>query len=210
MNYQIELEKILQGIQISVDKGQIPPKLLLHSCCAPCSSYVIEYLSQHMPITVFYYNPNISPSDEYEKRANEQRRLIETMETKYKVDFLLGDYESERFFELAKGLEKEPECGERCRRCYILRMNETAKLAKKLEYDFFATTLTISPMKSAQKLNEIGIKIQEELSVAYLQSDFKKKNGYKRSTELSHEYGLYRQDFCGCIFSKINKKDRGE
>lgn len=197
MNYQRELENLLQKIE--ADKKV--PKLLLHSCCAPCSSYVLEYLSAYFEITVFYYNPNIFPPTEYEKRVAEQQMLIEKMDTKYPVHFQAGDYDRESFYRMAQGLEEVQEGGSRCFGCYELRLRQTAKEAKKGGFDYFTTTLSISPLKNAQKLNEIGIRLGEEYEVPYLMSDFKKKNGYKRSTELSKEYGLYRQDYCGCEFS---------
>lgn len=202
MNYQKELDKLIQKL---TDEQKVP-KLLLHSCCAPCSSYVLEYLSSYFEITVFYYNPNIYPESEYTKRIWEQQKLIDEMETKYPVSFIAGPYEGERFYEMAKGLEEVKEGGVRCFGCYELRLRETAKIAKEAEYDYFTTTLSISPMKNAGKLNEIGTRLGEEYGVAYLQSDFKKKNGYKRSIELSKQYGLYRQDYCGCEFSIRNAK----
>lgn len=193
-NYQKELEKILEKI----GKEEQVPTLLLHSCCGPCSSYVMEYLSDYFRIAVFYFNPNITEEAEYRKRAEEQRHLIERMneKLKYPVSFLEGDYDAHVFFDMAKGMEQLPEGGERCFRCYEMRLRRTAEEAKNRKMDFFTTTLSISPMKNAQKLNEIGQKLQEEYGVSYLFSDFKKKNGYKRSVELSGEYGLYRQDYC--------------
>ena len=201
MNYQKELDNTIVQLQ---NETRIPT-LLLHSCCAPCSSYVLEYLSQYFLITVFYYNPNISPESEYEKRILEQKALIEKMETKYPVSFLSGDYDSKTFYQITRGMEDLAEGGERCFRCYELRLRETAKLAKEKKFDFFTTTLTISPHKNAEKLNQIGVRLGEEYGVQYLMSDFKKKNGYKRSIELSKAYGLYRQDYCGCIFSIRNR-----
>lgn len=200
-NYQKELEKIIERNQ---NESRVP-RLLLHSCCAPCSSYVLEYLSRYFAITVFYYNPNISPREEYEKRVEEQRRLIERLPVEHPITFLAGEYEPDRFYEMAKGLEKEPEGGKRCFGCYRLRLTEAAKLAKEGGYDYFTTTLTISPLKNAGKLNEIGEELAGIYEVEHLPSDFKKKNGYKRSVELSGEYGLYRQDYCGCVFSKAER-----
>lgn len=197
INYQKELEKELQKLE---KEDQIP-RLLLHSCCAPCSSYVLEYLSDFFEITVFYYNPNIYPDSEYTKRVEEQQTLIGDMTFQYPVSFIEGNYDTVKFYEMAKGLEKVKEGGERCFRCYELRLRETAKLAAKQGFDYFTTTLSISPMKNAQKLNEIGAQLAGKYGVPYLFSDFKKKNGYKRSIELSGEYGLYRQDYCGCVFS---------
>lgn len=201
MNYQKELEKIIKKIG---EENKIP-KLLLHSCCAPCSSYVLEYLSNYFEITVYYYNPNISPESEYTKRIYEQQSLIDKLPAKHPITFIAGEYESERFYEMAKGLENVKEGGARCFLCYEMRLRETAKLAKEAEYDFFTTTLSISPLKNAEKLNEIGEKLAEDYGVNYLPSDFKKRNGYKRSIELSKEYNLYRQDYCGCEFSKREK-----
>ncbi len=197
MNYQKELDKLILKLQ---KEGRVP-KLLLHSCCAPCSSYVLEYLSDYFEITVFYYNPNIFPESEYTKRILEQQMLIQDMKFKHPVSFLAGNYERERFYEIARGLEHLKEGGERCFKCYEIRLEEAARIAKEIEYDYFTTSLSISPMKNAEKLNEIGVKIAARYGVEYLQSDFKKKNGYKRSIELSKEYGLYRQDYCGCEFS---------
>lgn len=197
MNYQKEMEKQLSNLE----KENKVPRLLLHSCCAPCSSYVLEYLSNYFEITVFYYNPNIFPENEYTKRILEQQMLIRDMNTKYEVSFLAGAYDREKFYELAKGLEHLKEGGERCFRCYNLRLEEAARIAQDGEFDFFTTTLSISPMKNAEKLNEIGMKLGVKYGVDYLQSDFKKKNGYKRSIELSKQFGLYRQDYCGCEYS---------
>lgn len=197
INYQKELEKLLEKLE---KEGKVPT-LLLHSCCAPCSSYVLEYLSQYFKITVFYYNPNIYPESEYTKRILEQQNLIREMHFKNPVSFLAGKYDSGRFYEMAKGLEEVKEGGSRCMKCYELRLREAAEAAVAGGFDYFTTTLSISPMKNAQKLNEIGQRVGEEYGVAYLLSDFKKKNGYKRSIELSGIYGLYRQDYCGCEFS---------
>lgn len=202
MNYQKELEKLLNKAEQEKDVK----RLLLHSCCAPCSSYVLEYLSDYFEITVFYYNPNIFPEDEYTKRIVEQQELIANMKTKYPVAFIAGDYEKDRFYEMAAGLEHLKEGGERCFRCYELRLRETAKLAKEAGFDYFTTTLSISPLKNAEKLNAIGRELGEAYGVSYLQSDFKKRNGYRRSVELSKEFGLYRQDYCGCIYSKRDRK----
>lgn len=197
MNYQKELEKIIDRL---VEEERVP-QLLLHSCCAPCSSYVLEYLSNYFEITVFYYNPNIYPEQEYEKRVKEQQELIRRMPAKHPISFVEGPFEKEKFYEMAKGLEDVPEGGARCMKCYEMRLRKTAELAKKEHFDYFTTTLSISPLKNAEKLNKIGLHLAEIYEVEYLLSDFKKKNGYKRSTELSREYGLYRQDYCGCEFS---------
>ena len=196
VNYQKELEKLLKQL----GEEQRVPSLLI-SCCAPCSSYVLEYLSEYFKITIFYYNPNIYPESEYTKRILEQQKLIRDMKFRYPVSFLAGKYDKEKFYEMAAGMEDLKEGGARCMKCYELRLTETARQAVAGEFDYFTTTLSISPMKNAQKLNEIGVRVGEEYGVKYLVSDFKKKNGYKRSIELSKEYGLYRQDYCGCEFS---------
>lgn len=206
MNYQKELDKLIERLS----KEETVPKLLLHSCCAPCSSYVLEYLSNYFEITVFYYNPNIFPENEYTKRILEQQTLIADMKVKYPVSFLAGNYDRERFFQIAEGLEHLREGGERCFKCYELRLNEAAKIAKDAGFDYFTTTLSISPLKNADKLNEIGTRLAEKYGVQYLQSDFKKKNGYKRSIELSSEYGLYRQDYCGCEYSFRDRQKQKE
>lgn len=195
INYQIILDKEIQALD-----GR-RPSLLLHSCCGPCSTYVLEYLSQYFNITVFYYNPNIYPPEEFEKRTVEQKKLIEKMFPDKSVGFVEGQYDDNRFYEAVKGLEDLPEGGERCFKCYRLRLEETAKKAKEDGFEYFTTTLSISPHKNAQKLNEIGEAVAQEYGLKYLFSDFKKKNGYKRSCELSAEYEIYRQDYCGCVFS---------
>lgn len=212
-NYQKELEKILEKLEQDRQTGLLDggrkKRLFLHSCCAPCSSYVLEYLCSHFHITVFYFNPNISSSAEYRKRAEEQKRLIASYNQEmeagtrggYPIGFVEGDYDPQRFYEVAKGYEDCPEGGERCFRCFDLRLRETAKRAKETDADFFCTTLTISPLKNAVKLNEIGMALAAEYGVPWLPSDFKKRNGYKRSIELSAEYGLYRQNYCGCGYS---------
>lgn len=197
-NFQKELDKILEDIK---NKNKVP-RLFLHSCCAPCSSYVLEYLSQYFEITDFYYNPNISPKEEYDYRVSELKRLISEMDFKYPVHFVEGEYDPKIFYDTVKGLEDVPEGGERCFKCYRLRMEEAAKKAAEGHYDYFTTTLSISPLKNAQKINEIGEELAKIYHVPHLPSDFKKKNGYKRSIELSREYDLYRQNFCGCVFSK--------
>lgn len=197
VNYQKELEKLLKKLEA---EGTVP-SLLIHSCCAPCSSYVLEYLSQYFRITVLYYNPNIYPESEYTKRILEQQKLIRDMYFKYPVAFLAGKYEKEKFYEMARGMEELKEGGARCMKCYELRLTEAARQAAAGGFDYFTTTLSISPIKNAQKLNEIGVRVGREYGVEYLMSDFKKKNGYKRSIELSKEFGLYRQDYCGCEFS---------
>ena len=204
VNYQKELEKLIEGQQ----KAGRVPRLFLHACCAPCSSYVLEYLSRFFSVTVFFYNPNISPKEEYEKRASEIQRLIREMEFVHPVAFIEGEYKPEDFYEMARGLENVPEGGERCFRCYRLRMEEAARLAEQGGYDYFTTTLSISPLKNAGKINEIGQELSQIYKVEHLPSDFKKKNGYKRSIELSHEYGLYRQNYCGCVFSKRESMEK--
>lgn len=198
VNYQRVLEDTIARQQ---KEGKVP-KLLLHSCCAPCSSYVLEYLSQYFEITVLYYNPNISPETEYRARVAEQERLIRELPTKHSVTFMAGEYHPEQFYGAVKGLEDCPEGGERCTICFEMRLREAAQTAKNGGFDYFTTTLSISPLKNAEKLNTIGASLAQEYGIAYLHSDFKKKNGYKRSVELSAEYGLYRQDYCGCVFSK--------
>lgn len=200
-NYRIEQEKILKGFD-----GERPPRLLLHSCCAPCSSAVLEFLSQYMEITVFYFNPNIFPEEEFLHRISEQKRLIGELPCKNPVKFTERGWQSERFYEAVRGLEDIPEGGERCFACYRLRLEETAKLAAEEGYDWFATTLSVSPYKNAEKLNEIGEELGEKYGVRHLPSDFKKKDGYKRSIELSAEYGLYRQNYCGCVYSKRERQ----
>lgn len=199
-NVQQQMDRFLEELK---KKGRVP-KLFLHSCCAPCSSYVLEYLSEYFEIIDFFYNPNISPKEEYEERLAELKRLIGSQPHKYKVTLIEGRYDEQEFYDAAKGLENEPEGGARCRECFMLRLNETARMAKEYGADYFATTLTISPLKNAPLLNEIGSGIfsAEEGNPVYIPSDFKKKGGYARSIELSKEYGLYRQNYCGCVFSK--------
>ncbi len=228
-NYQRELDRIIEKRGVDV------PTLLLHSCCAPCSSYVMEYLRGYFRLTVFYYNPNISPDEEYRKRVAEEKRLIEAYNAQltaadaggstdeepgaagnggYPIEMIEGDYEPEQFSQIAGGREDCPEGGERCFACYELRLRKTAARAAAGGFDYFATTLTVSPLKNAAKLNEIGERLAAEYGTAWLPSDFKKKNGYKRSVELSKAYGLYRQDYCGCVYSKAErerqKRERGE
>ena len=218
VNYQLELEKVIKKLPNNRQR------LFLHSCCAPCSSYCLEYLRQFFAVTVFYYNPNISMPAEYRHRVEEQKRLIRELNAQLEdenflekcgrpvnlIDFVEGKYDPERFFALAKGLEDCPEGGERCFLCYELRLREAAELAAAGGYDFFTTTLTISPLKNAQKLNEIGQRLAAEYGVACLPSDFKKKGGYQRSIELSREHELYRQDYCGCAFSKAERDRRAQ
>lgn len=202
-NYRLEQEKILQSLH-----ALNPPRLMLHSCCAPCSSAVLEYLSEYFSITVFYYNPNIFPETEFRHRIDEQKRLISELPCKNKVTFIERGWQSERFYSAIKGLEHISEGGERCFACYRLRLEETAKLAAELGYDYYTTTLSISPYKNASKLNEIGEELAKKYNVMHLPADFKKKNGYKRSIELSEKYNLYRQDYCGCIFSQKERNNK--
>ena len=201
INYQKELDKITNSL------GDRVPRLLLHSCCAPCSSYTLEYLSRYFEITVYYYNPNISPKSEFDKRFAEQKRLIASLPAKHKIELIEGEYSYDDFLQIAKGYENIREGGERCFRCYRLRLEQTAKLAKEQGFDYFCTTLSISPLKNSQKINEIGFDTAKKYGVEWLPSDFKKKEGYKRSIELSKEYSLYRQNFCGCVFSKKETSD---
>lgn len=201
INYQKELDKITDSLNGDV------PKLFLHSCCAPCSSYTLEYLNNYFDITVYYFNPNISPKAEFDKRYAEQKRLIEALPSKHPIKLVCGEYDYNDFLKIAKGYEDVPEGGERCFRCYRMRLESTAKLAKEQGFDYFCTTLSISPLKNSQKINEIGYEVAEKYGIKWLPSDFKKKEGYKRSIELSREYQLYRQNFCGCVFSKENKDE---
>ncbi|MBP5306335.1 MAG: epoxyqueuosine reductase QueH [Lachnospiraceae bacterium] len=203
-NYQKELDTLLESLKKEGKK----PKLLLHACCAPCSSYTLEYLSEYFDITVFYYNPNISPKEEYDKRVEELSRLIKEMPLKGPVDLIPGRYDPQEFYDIAKGLEALPEGGERCFKCYRLRLLESAAKAKEIGADYFCTTLSISPYKNAEKLNEIGEIIATDTGIPYLVSDFKKKNGYKRSIELSAEYNLYRQNYCGCVYSRMQSLEK--
>ena len=202
-NFQKELEAIIEQNR----KNGVVPSLLLHSCCAPCSSYCLEYLSQYFKITVLYYNPNLFPAGEYERRVFEQKKLVSALPTKYPVTLVEMKGEPEEFYSAVKGLEHIREGGERCFACFRLRLERAARYAKENGFDFFTTTLTISPLKNAQKLNEIGEEAGEKFGVRHLPSDFKKKNGYKRSVELSKVYGLYRQDYCGCVFSKREREE---
>ena len=198
VNYQKELDKLIEKLEQTKEV----PRLFLHSCCAPCSSYVLEYLSEHFAITVFYFNPNIAPEEEYRKRVEEQKRLIEQLPAVYPIQFLEGRYEPEEFYSRVRGLEKEPEGGARCRVCFELRLEEAARLAAEGGYDYYTTTLSISPLKNAQVLAQVAMEMGVKWGVAWLPSDFKKKEGYKRSIQLSSEYDLYRQNYCGCVFSR--------
>ena len=201
-NYDKWMQEIIEKNQ----ELEIVPTLLLHTCCAPCSSAVIERLSKYFRITVFYYNPNIEPLEEYLKRKEEQKRFLSEVTTPYPINFLDCDYEHEEFIQLSKGLENEKEGGPRCLKCYRLRLLKTALKAQEFHFDYFGTSLTVSPYKNAQVLNQIGEELQKKFNVKYLYSDFKKRNGYKRSIELSKDYHLYRQDYCGCSFSKAQRE----
>lgn len=198
INYQKKLEKELN---IITKAGKVP-RLLLHVCCAPCSSYVLEYLTQYFDITALFYNPNIDGALEYNHRAAELRRFISEKKFINQVDVKVCDYCPEEFFNKVTGLEDCPEGGARCFKCYRLRLEKTANMAVNENYDYFTTTLSISPLKNSAKLNEIGKELSDKYNIPYLFSDFKKKEGYKRSIELSKEYNLYRQNYCGCVFSK--------
>lgn len=199
-NYSKELENIIR-----VSSGN-NPKLLIHSCCAPCSSYVLEYLSQHFDITLLYYNPNISPKSEFEYRVSELKRLVSEMPLDKEINIEIPEYNDREFYDEVKGMEDIPEGGERCFKCYEIRLRKAIKYAKENGFEYFTTTLSISPYKNAEKMNEIGERLAGEYGVVkWLPSDFKKKNGYKRSIELSRIYNLYRQDYCGCVYSKAER-----
>ena len=203
-NYQKKLDAEIKRI---TDENR-KPRLLLHVCCAPCSSYVLEYLSQHFDITACFYNPNISPKSEYDYRAQELERLTKEMSLSQPVRCRIEEYDPSSFAEISRGLENEPEGGARCTACYRLRLEQTAKIAAAEHYDYFTTTLSISPLKDAVRLNTIGCELSQQYGVPYLYSDFKKREGYKRSIQLSAEYNLYRQDYCGCAFSKAESERR--
>ncbi len=201
-NFQIEMEKLIAAFR---DRR---PTLLLHACCAPCSSYVLESIAKYFDITMYFYDPNITPAEEYEKRYSELKRLLREAPFADGIKIMESEYEPEKFFEIAKGLEDIPEGGERCFKCYRLRLERTAQAAKEHGFDYFATTLSISPYKSSAKLAEISLALEKEYGVNWLPSDFKKRGGYKRSIELSKEYGLYRQDYCGCVYSQAQRAAR--
>ncbi len=205
VNYQKELDRILAGLAVAAD----PPRLLLHSCCGPCSSYVLEYLTQYFSTTVLFYNPNIQPEAEYQKRLEWQKRLLAALPTRYPVTLLACDWEGETFSSAVQGQTQEPEGGARCTTCFTLRLTRTAELAKQQGFDYFCTTLTVSPHKDAQRINRLGYEIGARFGVAWLPSDFKKREGYKRSIQLSAEYGLYRQNYCGCLYSKPETEEKG-
>ena len=198
MNYNLECEKILNSIDLNHK-----PTLLLHSCCAPCSSAVLERISKYFSITILFYNPNITDYEEYLKRKEELKRLIK--DVNYQIEIMDCDYDKEKFIEMALGLEDKKESDIRCYKCYKLRLEKTAMLAKENNFDYFTTTLSISPYKNSKWLNEIGEELANKYNINYLYADFKKKNGYKRSIELSNIYHLYRQDYCGCIYSKVER-----
>ena len=203
MNYHLEMEKIIRGLKKR-------PKLLLHVCCAPCSSYVLSILVKYFNIDICYYNPNITDEDEYNKRLHELKKFLKIDLYNGLINIVDCDYNNMDFFNVVKGLEDEYEGGKRCFECYKLRLEYTAKVASLLGYDFFATSLSISPYKNARWLNEIGLKLEDKYGIKYLVADFKKKNGYKTSIELSKRYNLYRQDYCGCIYSKIERRKKNE
>lgn len=205
INYQKELEKEIK----QWSEQMRLPTILLHACCAPCSSYCLEYLNKFANIKVFYYNPNITDKNEYDMRVSELARLLKELPMEHRAELIEGKYEPEAFYCCVNGLEKEPEGGSRCFKCYELRLRKTAELAAELGVDYFSTTLTISPLKNAQKLNETGLRLADGLGVKWLPSDFKKNGGYQRSIELSSEYELYRQNFCGCEFSRRQAEKRG-
>ncbi len=211
INYQKELDMLLEKIAgEETDSACKAPRLFLHSCCAPCSSYVLEYLSEYFEICDFFYNPNIEPEEEYRHREMELQRLIGEMKPRYPISFVSGNYDPKKFYDAVRGLEHIHEGGERCFACYRLRMEEAARLAAEGGYDYFTTTLSISPLKRADKINEIGLELEKQYGVKHLPSDFKKKGGYQRSIVLSKEHGLYRQDYCGCVFSKAERQKQKE
>ncbi|MDO5018710.1 MAG: epoxyqueuosine reductase QueH [Lagierella massiliensis] len=202
-NYYLELEKIVKNIDL-----ENPPTLLLHSCCGPCSTSVLDYLTKYFKVTILYYNPNILPTEEYYKRLEEQKKVIDLVDKRFKIDFIEGRYEPREYFDVVKGLTNLPEGSKRCFNCYELRLRESAKYAKDMGMDYFATTLSVSPYKNAQVINELGEKIAEEYGVKHLPNDFKKKDGYKKSVEFSKSWNIYRQDYCGCPFSKREAEER--
>ena len=198
MNYNLKMEQIIESIK----KENKKPTLLLHVCCAPCSSACIERLDENFKITLFFYNPNITEQDEYIKRLNEVKRFVNEFKTTAKIEVIDGGYDSKIFFEMTKGLEESPEKGPRCYKCYKQRIKQTAEVCKNKNFDYFTTSLSLSPYKVVTWINEIGEEVAKEYNVNFLNCDFKKKNGYKRSIELSEKYKLYRQNYCGCIYSK--------
>lgn len=202
-NYYIDFEKVIREIDL-----ENPPSLLLHSCCGPCSTSVLELLSDYFKVTLLYYNPNIYPREEYYKRLEEQKKVLEKVSGRFEIKFLEGRYDPAEYFDAVKGVEQLPEGSQRCFNCYELRLKEAAQFAKNLNMDYFATTLSVSPYKNAQIINEIGEKIAQEYGVKHLPNDFKKKDGYKKSVELSKSWNIYRQDYCGCPFSKREAEER--
>ena len=202
INYQRLLDLKLEEIK----KEEKLPKLLLHACCAPCSSYIVEYLSKYFEITIYYYNPNIHPKEEYDRRVNELKNFLDVFKTENKVNLVLEHYSPTEYFDSVKGIEYLGEKSKRCYECYKLRMDMAAKYAKENNFDYFTTTLSISPYKISSWINEIGEALENKYNINYLYADFKKKNGYKRSLELSKEYNLYRQEYCGCIYSKQERE----
>ena len=195
MNFQQEQENLISGLTNT-------PSLLLHSCCGPCSTHCLEVLSQYFLVTVLWYNPNIQPEEEFDLRLQNQKKVLENLNTKNPVKLLIVDYDSKEFFDVSKGLEKEREGGARCEKCFRLRLDKTAQIAKENGFEFFTTTLTVSPHKNAELLNQLGYEFAEKYGIKFLPADFKKKNGYKRSIELSKQFDLYRQNYCGCVYSK--------
>ena len=198
MNYNLRMEEIINNVTPGTS-------LLLHACCAPCSSSVLERLGDYFKVSILYYNPNITKEEEYNKRLIELEKFVGEFNTKYPVEVIAGRYNPKEFFDIARGLENEEERGVRCYKCYLLRLKETAKIAEEMGFDYFTTTLSLSPYKDAKWINEIGEMLQGEFDVKFLFSDFKKKNGYRRSIELSNEFNLYRQDYCGCVYSIRDK-----
>lgn len=203
-NYERQMEETFARLE---QAGETP-RLLLHSCCAPCSSAVLERLTAHVSLTVYYYNPNIQPEEEYRRRAAEQRRLLAEMPLARPADFLEGPYDPARWHEAVRGLEQEPEGGARCAACFALRLSQTAQAAKAGGFDYFTTTLSVSPLKNVQMLTKAAARAALETGIPYLYADFKKKDGYLRSIRLSARYGLYRQNFCGCPFSRAEAARR--
>lgn len=202
-NYQLKLDKEIESLQ-----GE-RPELLLHSCCGPCSSYVLEYLTQYYKVTLLWYNPNIWPPEENDKRLHYQRKIINVLGLKEDVSIVIPDYDHDRYLQMVSGLESEPEGGLRCTECFRMRLKEAAEAAERLGIGLYCTTLTVSPHKNAEKINTLGEEIGREHGVRFLPSDFKKRNGYKRSIELSREYDLYRQDYCGCEFAWRGEREDG-
>ncbi len=206
MNYQLVLNKKLEKIKAENKK----PSLLLHVCCAPCSTYVLEYLSDYFTITLYYYNPNIFPQEEYSIRLRELIKFVQEFKSNNLIIIEEANYDPSEFYQKIKGLENEKEGGSRCKKCYALRLEEAARKAAEKSLDYFTTTLSISPLKNAQLINELGAEYEQKYGVHYLYADFKKKEGYKRSIELSKQYGLYRQDYCGCEFSRKKTNNKNE